>query len=90
MAPVKTFVRVNKVFHLPITYATDLDHDHREREDIRLLAECPPIGQDLRCHPSPTVHVLVWGPLYRIHTLGDQGETAICDHRMAGGVHKDV
>jgi len=75
---------------MSIAYATNLNHDHREREDVRLLAECPPIGQDLLCHPPRTVPVLVWGPLYRIRALGDYGETTVCDHRMAGGVHKDV
>jgi len=75
---------------MSIGYATDLDHDHREREDVRLLAECPPIGQDLRCHPSRTASVLVWGASYRVHVLSDHGETTICDHRMSCGVHKDV
>jgi len=75
---------------MSIEYATDLDHNHREREDVRLLAERPPIGQDLRCHPPRTVAALVWDALYRIQALGDHGETTICDHRMAGGVHKDV
>jgi len=70
--------------------ATDLNHDHREREDIRLLAECPPIGQDLRCDPPHTVPVLVWSAPYRIHVSGDHGQTTIRDQRMTGGVHKDV
>ena len=81
---------MNQVLHMSIEYATDLNHDHRERKDIRLLAECPPIGQDLRCDPPHVVPVFLWGPPYRVHALGDHGETTFCDHRMAGGVHKDV
>jgi len=70
--------------------ATDLNHDHREREDIRLLAECPPIVQDLWCNPPCTAPILFRSAPYRIQVLGDHGETAIRDHRMAGGVHKNV
>ena len=70
--------------------ATDLNRDHREREDIRFLAKCPPIGQDLRCNPSRTVALLVWNAPYRIQILSDHSDTTICDHCVAGGVHKDV
>ena len=69
---------------------TDLDHDHREREDIRLLAKFSPIDQDLRCNPSYTVPVLAWGAPYRIQVLSDHGETTICDTCTASDVHKDV
>jgi len=89
-APVKTFVRMNQVLHMSSEYTTDFNHDHRERKDIRLLAKCPTIGQDLRRHPPHAVPVLVWGPPYRIQALSDHGETTICDDCMPGGVHKDV
>jgi len=75
---------------MSIESTTDLNCDHREREDIRLLAECPQIVQDLRCNPPCTVPVLVWSASYRIHVMSDHGETAIRDHCMAGVVHKDI
>ena len=75
---------------MSIESATDLNHDHREREDIRLLAICPPIVQDLRCNPPRTVPVLIGSAPDRIQVLSDYGQTAIRDHRMAGGVHKNV
>ena len=70
--------------------ATDLNHDHCKREDIRLLAECPPTGKDLRCNPPCTLPILVWSAPCRIQVLSDRGETAIRDQRTTGGVHKDV
>jgi len=90
MAPVKTFVQINEVLQMSIGSATDLNCDHREREDIRLLAKRPPVGQDLRCNPPCTVLVLVWSVPYRIRILSDYGETTICDQRTAGYVHKDI
>ena len=86
----KTFVQMNEVLQMSIESATDLDRDHREREDIRLLAKCSPIGQDLRCNPPCTVQVLIWSVPYRIQVLSDYGETTICDQRTAGYVHKDI
>ena len=86
----KTFVQINEVLHMPIEYATDLNHDHRERKDIRFLAKCPPVCQDLRCNPPHTVTVLVWSVPHRIQVLSDHGETTICDQCAAGDVHKDV
>jgi len=75
---------------MSIEFATDLDCDHREREDIRLLAKCPLIGQDLRCNPPRTVAVLVWSAAYRIHVLSDHVETTICNPCTAGDVYKDT
>jgi len=69
---------------------TDLDHDHREREDVRFLAKCPLVGQDLRRNPPCTVPVLVWSAPHRVQVLSDDGETTICNHCMTGGVHEDV
>ena len=86
----KIFVQMNEVLWISTESATDLDNDHREREDVRFLAKCPPIGQDLRCNPSRTVTVFVWNAPYRIQVLSDHSDTTICDHRVAGGVHKDV
>ena len=86
----KIFVQMNEVLQMSIGSATDLNHDHREREDISLLAKCPLIGQDLRCNPPRTVPVLVWSAPYRIQIPSDHGKTTICDHCMTGGVHKDV
>ena len=81
---------MSEVLQMSIGSATDLNHDHCEREDIRLLAECPPIVQDLRCNPPRTVSVLIWNAPDRIQVLSDNGKAAIHDHRMAGAVHKDV
>jgi len=89
-APVKTFVQMNGVLQISIESATDLNYNHREREDIRFLAECPPIVQDLWCNPSCTVPMLIWSTPHRVQVLNDHGETTIRDHRMAGGVHEDV
>jgi len=91
-APVKTFTQVNQALQMSIESTTDLNRDHREGEDIRLPAECPPIVivQDLRCNPPCAVPILIWSAPDRIQVLSDNGQTTIRDHRMTSDVHKDV
>ena len=86
----KIFVQMSEVLQMSVRSATDLNCDHREREGIRFLTKCPPVGQDLRCNPPCTVLVLVWSVLYRIQILSDYGEATICDQCTAGYVHKDI
>ena len=54
-----------------------LNHDHRKRKNIRLLAKCS-LCQDLRCSLSRGVTTLVRG-LDGIQILSDCGEAEIRD-----------
>ena len=81
-APVKAFaqdITICRMLAPGRLFATNLNCDHRKRENIRFLAICPPIIQDLWCNPS-----------YRIRVLSDHGETKVGDPCATGGVHKDV
>ena len=71
-------------------FVTYLDHDHRERENIRLFTIRPYIIQDLGRSPSRGMALIARGTLYGIRVLGDRSETKICDPCMAGGIHKDI
>jgi len=70
--------------------ATYLDHDHRERENIRFFAVCPLLGQDLRRSPSRGVPLIIRRTSHRIQILRDRGEAKVRDPRAAGGIHKDI
>ena len=65
------------------------DHDHCEREDVRLLAVCPLI-QDLWRSPSRGVTTMTRNALLRVQVLSDRRETKIHDARNARAVYKDV
>jgi hypothetical protein len=56
---------------LPTTY---LDHDHRERENVRFLAICPLLDKDLWSSPS----------------RGVTSKAKIRDACTAGVIHKNV
>jgi len=68
---------------------TCLDHDHRERENVRFLA-IRPLLQDLRRSPPRGVAVMTRRARYGIHILSDCSEAEIRDACMTGVVHKDV
>ena len=61
--------------------ATHLDHDHREREDIRLLTKCPIPFKDLWRSPLCGVTMPPRGASYGIWVLGDCGKTEIRNSR---------
>ena len=71
-------------------FASYLDHDHRERENVRLFAMFPFLFQDLWCSPSRSVAVITRGAPYRIQILSDPSKTKIRDPRAARGIHKDI
>ena len=60
-----------------------LDHDHCEREDVRLLAICS-LAQHLWCSPSWGVTTMTRDALLGIQVLSDHRETKIHDARGAG------
>ena len=66
-----------------------LNHDHRERENVRFLAICPTL-QDLWCSPPRSVATLTRGTLDRIQVLSDCSEAEIRNACIAGVVHQDV
>jgi hypothetical protein len=68
---------------------TCLDHDHRERENIRFLAMCPPV-QNLWCSPSRGVTMLMRDTLYGVQVSSDRSEAKVRETCMTGVVHKDV
>jgi hypothetical protein len=68
---------------------TCLDHDHCERENVRLLAIYSPV-QDLRRSPPRGAAMLTRGGLDRIQVLSDRSASEIRDACMTGVVHEDV
>jgi len=68
---------------------TYLNHDHRERENVRFLAICPFIQEFWRS-PSHGVAVLSWGASDGIQVLSDFGKAEVRDAGFAGAVHEDV
>ena len=69
---------------------TYFDHDHRKGENIRFLAACHFLLQDLRSSPARGMPILMGGAQYRIQVLSDLGETKIRDAYTTGAVYKDV
>ena len=67
----------------------DLDHDHREREDIRFLTALP-LVQNLWCGPSQGVAVLTRSAPYGIDVLSDLSEAEIRDACTTGVFHENV
>jgi len=82
-APVNTCVDMNQTSIHNRQSATYFDHDHCERENIRLLAMCSPLVQDLRCSPSCGMLILIQDVLHRISVVDDRGNAEI---RNAGAV----
>jgi hypothetical protein len=68
---------------------THLDHDHRERENVRFLAIYP-IVQDLWGSPSRGMVMVTRDAQLGIYACGDRSETKIRDPCMAVGIHKDI
>ena len=66
-----------------------LNHDHRERENVRFLAICLTL-QDLRCSPSRSVATLTRGTLDRIQVLSGRSEAEISDACISGAIHQDI
>ena len=71
-------------------FASYLDHDHRERENVCFLAVCSLLGQDLWGSPSRGMALVSGSVPHRIQALSDCRETEIRDPRMAGVIHEDV
>ena len=65
-----------------------LDHDHRERKNIRFLAICSRVIRDLWCRPLCSL--IIEETSLGIRVLGHRGETKIRDPCPARVVHKDV
>jgi len=68
--------------------AAYLNHDHRERKNVRLLAVCPRFVQDLWRRPS--CGLIVEEVPFESRVLRHHGETKIRDPGPAKAVHKDV
>ena len=66
-----------------------LDHDHRERENIRFLAIFP-LVKNLWRGPSQGEAMLVRSAPYGIQVMSDLGEAEIRDAYMTGVFYKDV
>ena len=66
-----------------------LDHDHREGENVRLLAICP-LVQDLWRSPPCSETVLTRGALYRVQVSSDRSKAKIRQARVTGIIHKDI
>ena len=69
-------------------FVTYLDHDHSERENVRLLAIWRFV-QYLRRSP-PWGTALTLGALRRIQIMSDGCEAKVRDTRVAEVVHEDV
>ena len=72
--------------------ATYLDHDHRERENIRFLAGIPSF-YDFWCGPSRSVTPLVRRVSYGMRVLSDNSDAKIRQPCMRGtfnNVHKNI
>ena len=69
---------------------THLDHDHRERENVRLLAVCPLLGQDLWRSPSCGMTLIIQDNSHGIQAMSDRSQTEIGDPRMTSLVHEDI
>ena len=67
-----------------------LDHDHRERENIRFLAVCGLPVPDLRRSPAWAVTKVIRVAPYEIFVFDDRSVTKIPDARVTGVVYKDV
>ena len=67
-----------------------LDHDHRERENIRFFTVYPLLVQDLWRSPSRGVTLIIRVTSNGIQVLGDLGKTKIRDPCMAVGIHEDI
>ena len=68
---------------------TYLNHDHRKRKNVRLLAKCS-LCQDLWRSPSRGVTTSMCGALDGIQVLSDCGEAEVRDERITRVVHKDI
>ena len=93
IAPVKAYVRVNDCssYVSPNRLsATDLNCNHRERENISFLAIRRPAVQNLWRDPSCTVADLGGSALGQIQVLSDHCDTKICDLCTTGDVHDDI
>ena len=71
-------------------FATHLDHDHREREHVRLFAICSLIAQDLWRGPSGSIILISRSASNGVQVLSDRSKTEIRDPCVAGVIHKDI
>jgi len=69
---------------------TYLDHDHRERKNIRFFAKCPTFVQDLRRSPSRCKALIVRAAPYKIQVLSDRSKPKIGDPCVASGIDKHI
>ena len=67
-----------------------LDHDHRQRENIRFFAICPLLVQNLWRSVSRGVTSIIHSALYGIQVLSDCSKTKIGDSCTIRGIYKDV
>ena len=69
---------------------TYLDHDHHEGENIRFLAVCPLVIQDLRRSPPRGMTLIVRGALRRVRIRSDRREAEVRDPRVVVGVQENI
>jgi hypothetical protein len=68
------------------SFATCLNHDHRERENIGFFAVRSLLVQDLWRSPPPHMTLFARGASDRIQVLSDPGKPKIGDSRVVGGI----
>jgi hypothetical protein len=72
------------------TFATCLDHNHCERENICFFAICSLFVQDFRRSPSTDMTLIIQDILYGVQVLSDRSKTKTCDPRMIVGIQKYI
>ena len=71
-------------------FVSYLDHDHRERENIRFLAVGSLLLQYLWCGPSRSMTLIIRGASDGIQVLSDRSKAEIRDPRMVGVIHENI
>ena len=91
-APVKIFIETTTglVGVHRIVYPAYLDHDHREREDIRFFGKSPSPFQDFRCGPLRNAVAHLLGTTHRSLGHRHRGVGKIRDLRLTETVHQNV
>ena len=72
------------------SFVSYLDHDHRERENVRFLAVSSLLLQYLWRGPSRGMTLIIRGASDGIQVLGDRSKAKTRDPCMVGVIHEDI